>query len=182
MNVTAFYRELFRSLESGTGVVNKDTISAVIGFDGGGPLNFCKLGSVDSDGFISYVSCELALRNEQIPASCGRYEILTTANNEEWVRSVLTDIGRMTLEVGFDDGHTLDITSWTGKDVSIRGIVFEVYTTTSISSITYGVMRCHGVTIDELEYARQSGSSNLLKKLKERGIYPKTDINRTSIL
>jgi hypothetical protein len=50
-------------------------------------------------GFATYVTCELAVRKEQVPSSGGRYELLTTVEDEAWARNLLTALGSMSLEV-----------------------------------------------------------------------------------
>jgi hypothetical protein len=86
MDVREFYRQLFLPLEPLLGQVDPETIVAIVGFDAGGPLNFCTFGSERGDRFITYVSCELAVRPEQRPAECGRFELLVTCDDERWVR------------------------------------------------------------------------------------------------
>src|SRR5262245_7468527 len=94
MDYQEFYRQLFVPLEASIGPIDRDTIVAIIGFDGGGPLNFCTIGCERSGPCITYVSCELAVRDEQIPCEFGRYELLSTCDDEKWVRSIVSDIGR----------------------------------------------------------------------------------------
>ena len=108
MDAHRFYAELFAPLGHTMGALDPDTLVAIVGFDAGGPLCFRTLGR-GSGRFTTYVSCELAVRAKQRPAAFGRYELLTTCDDEDWVRSILTSIGGMSLEAAFDDGHTLDI-------------------------------------------------------------------------
>src|SRR5688500_14138466 len=101
MDYKQFYAALYAPLVTGIGPIDKDTIAAIIGFDAGGPLNFCTIGVDGGSKIITYVSCELAAREEQVPAKQGgyRYELLSSCDDEGWVRKVLTSLGRMSMEV-----------------------------------------------------------------------------------
>lgn len=182
MDCQAFYAELFRPIEKAVGPIDPSTIVAIIGFDGGGPLNFSTVGAEDSVDFVTYVSCELAVRKEQVPSSQGRFELMCHCNDEDWVRRVLTAIGRMSLEALFDDGHTVDVSELAGYESSLRGLVLERYAAVVIDNTQYALLRVHGITSEELEFARSEGPEALLKRLKATGTYPNTDIRRRSVL
>jgi hypothetical protein len=177
-----FYRQLFAPVEAILGPIDRDTIVAIIGFDAGGPLNFCTIGRGSGERFVTYISCELAVRAEQRPSEFGRYELLVTCDDEGWVRSILTDIGRMSLEVAFGHGHTLDIGPWVEADDPIQGIVFEKVAEKKFDGESYGVLRCIGITRAEMEYAQNRGAMALLTRLKKAGVYPNTAIRRKSVL
>ncbi len=112
MEYQRFYNQLYAPLARELGPIDRNTIVAIIGFDAGGPLNFCTFGGEANSGRITYVSCELAVRDDQRPNACGRYELMASSDSEEWVRTVLSDTARMSLEVVFDDNNTMDIGCW----------------------------------------------------------------------
>jgi hypothetical protein len=176
-----FYRHLFAPLEETHGRVADETIMAIIGFDAGGPLSFSVF-QKPVDGSTTYVSCELAVRSEQQPSEFGRYELLATSDDEGWVRSVLSDIGRESFGCRFGDGHTLDIGAWVSSDAPIQGVVLELASTALIDGTPYGVLRCVGVTRSEFEFARKAGVPKLLMALGKAGIYPRTLTGRASVL
>jgi len=181
MDYNSFYTKLFAPLESSIGPIDAETIAAIIGFDAGGPLNFCTIGYNTSNPIKTYVSCEMAVRKEQRPSSAGRYELLVSCDDERWVRSVITDIARMSCDVSFGDGHTLDICNLVGEDACIQGVVFERLCQSSIEGSLYCILRIVGVTRGELELARTIGAAQLLAKLKSAGVYPNTLIDRKSV-
>jgi hypothetical protein len=176
-----FYQQLFTPLTGVLGPVDAESIAAIIGFDAGGPLNFCTIGA-GRGPLVSYVSCELAVREDQMPASFGRYELLATCDDEGWARSVLTDIGRMSLEVGLDDGHTIDLGPSLEEGASIQGVVLEQLYATEIAGASYGVLRAIGVTRAELNHAQDHDVRSLVQLLKEHGAHPATRIGRHSVL
>ncbi len=115
LDYEAFYRMLYAPLKRKGGPLDPMTIFAIIGFDVGGPLNFCTIGRGSGKPFVTYISCELAPRHEQKPSKFGRYELLCTCDDEKWVRKIVTDIGRESLESTFGHNHTMDIGVWVKK-------------------------------------------------------------------
>lgn len=185
MNYTQFYTGLLRPLVDKIGKIDKETMISIVGFDAGGPLNFCTIGRDIKSDLITYVSCELAVRNEQKPNSTGRYELLTSCDDEQWVRSIITKIGRMTLDDVFDDGHTMDISNWADNvngEIIIQGILFKRECLSSLNGKRFGILRCIGITRPEMEYSQVMGSSELIKMLIKENIYPNTFINRKSVV
>ncbi|HLW65794.1 MAG TPA: suppressor of fused domain protein [Gemmataceae bacterium] len=182
MDYQLFYRQLFEPLEALLGPIDKETIVAIIGFDVGGPLNFCTIGAGNGAKFTTYVSCELAARPEQLPARFGRYELSATCDDETWVRRILTRIGRTSEDVVFGHHHTLDIAAWVSADEPIQGVVLEKLCTAEIDGENYGILRCIGITRGEMEFKQMHGSNSLILELKHKGVYPNTEINRKSVL
>ena len=165
-----------------TGPIDPETIVAIIGFDAGGPLNFCTIGKTSDADFVTYISCELAVRDNQQPASFGRYELLISCNDEQWVRSNITPLGHASLENTFDHGHSIDIGPWVEPDDVIQGLIFECASTSLIDGKRFGVLRVIGVTRTELDFALRIGVSKLIVALKSAGIYPHTDTRRETLL
>ncbi len=182
MNYRKFYSQLFVPVEALLGPIDRDTLVAIVGFDAGGPLNFRTIGRAGGKPCITYLSCELAVREEQQPSEFGRYELLATCDDMLWVRAIVSDIGRMSLETKFGDGHTLDIGPWVPADAPIQGVLFEEASRCFIGDEPFGVLRVIGVSRSEMEYAQQHGASALLDRLKAEGIYPCTIINRASVV
>jgi hypothetical protein len=182
MDYRAFYAELFAPVERALGPLDPDTLMPIVGFDAGGPLNFCTIGAGRGYGFVTYISCELAVRREQTPSGCGRYELLTSCDDEQWVRSVVSDIGRMSLEVSFGDGDTLDIGPWVDPSAALQGVVFEEFCACRVIGRRVGVLRVIGVTRPELEFAQERGSEALVDRLKGSRVYPNTEVRRSSVI
>jgi hypothetical protein len=185
MDCKAFYEALFAPLRAKLGPPDQHALGAIVGFDAGGPLAFRTFGSDASKAVITYVSCELAVRADQKPGALGRYELLASSSDRDWVRTILSDIGRMTLDVAFGDGHTMDIGGWVndgGLEPPLQGVLFVEECRTLIEGNAYGVLRVIGITRPEMEFARANGSARLLACLEEAGVYPDTATNRRSVL
>src|SRR5215831_1103300 len=181
MDNKKFYSKLFAPVEKKIGRIDRESVVSIIGFDYGGPLNFCTVGRDSGAQFVTYISCELAIRDEQLPSGVGRYELMMTCSNENWCRSILSNIGRMTLGEAFSLGHTLDIEAWVGKRARIQGVIFEEFASVRIGRKQFGILSCHGVTRPELKFARENGGAALLLLLKKAGVYPMTDLKRKTI-
>jgi suppressor of fused protein SUFU len=182
MKYREFYESFFKNLEPTIGRIDPMSIMAIIGSDAGGPLNLCTIGADVAKGPITYLSSELAVRPQQRPSEFGRYELLVTCDDERWVRSILTYVGRMSMDVTFGHHHTLDIGPWVQPRDRIQGLFFEKAAATRIESRPYGVLRCIGVCRGELEFALERGVPELKSQLDASGIYPLTSICREPIV
>jgi hypothetical protein len=191
MDYKRFYDTLFTPLAAQLGTIDENTIFAIIGFDAGGPLNFATIGADSGSNPISYVSCELAVRDSQVPTKHGgyRYELLTSCDDEQWVREVLTNLGRMSMEVAFDHGHTVDIGAvvnqgrlrgMLGGRPAIQGVLFQRQFTVEYEGTRYGVLRCVGITRGEMEHALSKSADSLVSLLKKGGVWPHTLVGRRS--
>jgi hypothetical protein len=182
MNFHDFYRQLFAPLESRLGRLDPNTLFPIMGFDGGGPLSFNTIGVGQGKRFVTYVSCELAVRLEQLPSDFGRYELLVSCSDEQWARRWVTEIGRMSFDKVFGHGHTLDFNGCVDASEPIQGVILEKLYDTRIGENTFGILRCIGITRTELEFARQKGSAEMFARLKKAGLYPHTDPMRCSVI
>jgi hypothetical protein len=177
MDYERFYRQLFQPIETRIGHIDAASIMAIIGFDCGGPVTLCTVGYGQGQ-FVTYVTCELSVRDEQQPAEFGRYEVMMTCDDEAWARKILTTIGRMSLEGVFEHGHTVDIGQVVDPDCPLQGLVVEEFARVAIDEGDYGILRFHGVTRPELEFAMEAGTEELLERLTRAGIYPNTSVAR----
>jgi hypothetical protein len=159
-----FYDALFAPLIATYGPLDRDTLTAVVGFDAGGPVSLCTVGYGGPTPTL-FVTCELAVRREQIPSKCGRYELLAISSDEEWARSTLTNIAEMTFEFAFGHLHTLDIGPWVEEDAKIQGILFTEAYTVVIAGEQYAIFRCSPLTRDQLERAMDGQAEELATEL-----------------
>jgi hypothetical protein len=177
MDYQRFYKQLFQPIEERIGHVDEASIMAIIGFDCGGPVTLCTVGR-GREQFVTYVTCELSVRDEQKPAEFGRYEVMMTCDDERWARKILTKLGQMSLEGVFGHGHTIDIAPVAGPDCPVQGLVVEEFARVTVDEKPYGILYFHGVTRSELEFAMESGTDELLGRLRGAGVYPRTSIHR----
>ena len=177
MDYQRFYKQLFQPIEERIGRIDEGSIMAIIGFECGGPVTLCTVGR-GREQFVTYVTCELSVRDEQKPAEFGRYEVMMTCDDERWAHNILTKFGQMSLENVFGNGHTIDISPVAGPDCPVQGLVVEEFARVTIDGQPYGILYLHGVTRSELEFAMESGTDALLARLKQSGIYRRTSVRR----
>ena len=181
MDAQALYRQLYAPLLAELGPLDAATPHALDPFD---PLEELTLSRFERrhERFVTYISSGLALRPEQKRSTLGRFELLVTCDDEGWAREVLTDIARMTFDVRFDGGQTFDLSSWAFETDTLQGVIFEQACKVRIDHEAFGVLRCIGVTRRELAYARGHSSQELLAALRRKGVYPRTDRRRRSVV
>lgn len=177
MDYQRFYKQLFQPIEDRIGRIDEAGITAIIGFDGGGPVSLSTVGR-GREQFVTYVTCELSPREEQRPAAFGRYEVMMTCDNERWAHKILTKLGEMSMRGVFGHGHTIDISPVVEAHCPIQGLIAEEFARVTIDDQPYGILYFHGVTRPELKFALETGSNVLLERLRQAGVYPRTSICR----
>lgn len=176
-NYKRFYALLFKPIADRLGPLDTETLMAILGFDFGGPVSLCTVGH-SRERFVTYVSCELAVRDGQQSGKTGPYEVMMTCDDEDWARRILTRVGRMSFNSLFEHGHSIDLGEIVGAECPMQGLVVEEYARVPIDGRAYGILRIHGVTRPELEFAMMFGTNRLLDCLKRGGVYPRTSIHR----
>jgi Suppressor of fused protein (SUFU) len=178
----AFYAGLFEPIERQVGKLDKLTITALVGFPMGGPVNLATVGKQAGEEFVTYASCELACYEEQQESSEGPFEIMVTSNDEDWARAVVTAAGQVSFEAPLDAGHTIDVGPIL-RDINARlqGLIFERFSTSNIGGRQYGILSAIGVTRAELDWSKENAVGELIKKLKAAGVYPRSDVRRRSV-
>lgn len=178
MDYDRFYKQLFKPVEAQFGPFDPMTVLAVVGFDLGGPLSFSTIGHEKKAKFGTFITCELACREEQQPSALGRYELLITCDEFDWCRGVLSDLGPLSTEAVLGHGHTVDIGGLVKKRSPIQGIALETFASMEIDGEPYGIFQCHGLLREEMEFAQQHGVEELLGWFRREGIYPRTSVRR----
>src|SRR5882724_23864 len=183
MTLQGLAKAFFSAIEKELGPFDEPFQFHVFPFSAGGNLNFFTVGR--GKPFVTYVSCDLFEHPEQKRGSLGRYELLAVCDDEKWCNDILSDIGRQGLHEVFLPGDTLDIAALVDPDAALQGVVFEEAFYTTIGRFPKNekasLLRCIGVTRNELAYARKHGVAALVKRLKAAKIYPGTIVNRDSV-
>lgn len=180
METDAFYAEFLAPVIEEVGPFDRDTIVPIVGFDAGGPLSLCSVGRDRGEPFVTYVTCELALKAEQRPSRQGRYELMLMCDDEDWARTLLTNVGRMSLEAEFGHGHTLDIGAWGEPSSLIQGVAFELFASPHVGPEEYAIFRLHGLSRDDLAEAQEKGVDRLLARRRFDRSYPRIAVRRAA--
>jgi hypothetical protein len=130
---------------------------------------------------IVYITGDL-YGQQQPESDAGNYELMVChKTTETWGPSLISKLAYYTLEASIYSGDTMDIGPFAQSENTIQGIIFDTYATFTIGPKKYGLLLILGITADELDWAMDNGGKQLIEKLKERDIYPITDLNRKSI-
>ncbi|MEL6562559.1 MAG: suppressor of fused domain protein [Bacteroidota bacterium] len=96
---------------------------------------------------------------------------------------IFTGVGNFSFQAKLEPGETCELPV---NEEPNRCLVFDEYTDTfesfQVQGQKYGLLLIIEVHRDEMEYAMQNGSAALFKKLKEKGYYPYSDLDRPSVV
>lgn len=103
---------------------------------------------------------------------------------ERRVCGIFTNLGGYSFNAKLKPGDTCEVPG--SDDEPSKYVVFYEYKPNNvefyIGESKHGLMLIMEVFPDELTYARENGSSALLAKLKEKGHYPYSDLDRASVI
>nr|WP_320057958.1 hypothetical protein [uncultured Bacteroides sp.] len=137
--------------------------------------------------------------NGPIPNKTGTYELVaftklkysedTTETNpfnkiERRICGIFTGIANYSYEAKLEPNETCELPQDEGEpnlclifdDYKPNGAEFK------IGNQKYGLLLTIEVFRDEMEYAMSNGTEKLIQKLKERGFYPYSDLDRKSVI
>jgi hypothetical protein len=156
------------------------TIPFQLGIDLGGAADLVTF-SRNLDG-IAYVTSELIGMDNQAPGELGNYELMICHRTpSDWGPHVIRLLAHYTLDTPLNPGDTMDIGAATPEGSTISALLFLEYAKFRVLERDAGLLLCIGITQDELDVKREQDSSVVEQRLKERGVYPYTDLNRQSV-
>ena len=130
----AHFDLLFELFRDRFGAFADATLSAIVGFDAGGPVSMFRVA-----GTSVFATCELSLYPEQILSSEGlRFELFSTGFEESDARAVLTAIGDLSMGAELGDGHTVDVSSALEAERA-RSVALRLFSRRRIGDADYGV-------------------------------------------
>jgi suppressor of fused protein SUFU len=180
-NFPAFYTQLLAPVESAYGPLDSTQLTPQVPFSEGGPVNLATVGRDRRWQFVTYVTCELACYTNQRPSPVGPFEILLTTNDQGWAQTVLSALGRLSFDDELDQGHSVNVGRIVGAGASLQGVIFERFSTTRIGPRHYSILRAIGITRAEMEWCLRFSPVALVKRYKQAGIYPNSDVRRASV-
>jgi Suppressor of fused protein (SUFU) len=132
---------------------------------------------------ILAVTCELLGRSEQVPNSQGSYELaICQRDGEAWGPGIISRLAHYTLEAALDAGETMSIGSAVPPGSAVQAFLFQDIARTTFRGQSAGVLLCIGITADELEACRAGRTEDVLAALQAQGVFPFTDLRRSSVL
>ncbi len=191
------YEEKQIGLEKILGKMNDLVGHAIIPFDIGGTVDMYYFLNSPFPG-TAFATMELIQPDGSgpIPNKNGTYELIAFTkelfnNNENTAFSLIerricgifTIIGFYSSQAKLQPGETCEL-PYEGEPN--RCVIFSEYKPDGkdfeIGKSKHNLLLVMEVFRDEMEYSRENGSVELMKKLKEKGVYPYSDLNRESVL
>jgi hypothetical protein len=103
---------------------------------------------------------------------------------ERRVCGIFTSIGNYSYQAKLEPGETCEIPQDEGEENIC--LIFDEYkkdnTEFKINGKSYGLLVCIEIFRSEMEYAMKNGSAELFKKLKYKGYYPYSDLDREPVI
>ena len=177
------YDTFVPALERELGPKEDGVNHAIMGFEFGGPPDILLFRKTPGIKGTFYVTSDLLFFERQPENSLGRYEMaLCVAEEGRWGQHVLYKLAQASVEETFDVGHTADIAAWVDPECGIKGLVFTRLVSFECEGQSFGTLLGVGLTRDELDFALEHGSKDILDRLQAAGVFPVTDLRRQSIL
>jgi Suppressor of fused protein (SUFU) len=162
-------------------MVHHATIPFQVGAELGGDADVVSF-SEKLDG-IAYVTSELIGNDSQKPNQLGNYELMICHRAPlDWGPTIISRLAYYTLDTALNPGETMDIGPATPEGSTITAFLFLKYAAFKVLERDAGLLLCIGITQDELDVCQEQGSSMIEHRLKEGGVYPYTDLTRSSVL
>ena len=130
----------------------------------------------------AYVTCELAVRDTQKAGSGGRFELLTVCDDRLWAGGVLSLVGQTSMNTALDGGNTVDLSPAMKRTGTLDAVLLERFSQSHIDGQDCGILRCVGISGQELSFARKAGIEALRQKLMIAGVYAATRCRRESVV
>jgi hypothetical protein len=128
---------------------------------------------------IAYITSELSGRPGH---SYADYELMICHRQpSDWGPNIISRLAPYTQEAYIAAGESMDIDDATPSDSQIKALVFDNYGKFRLFEQDFDLRLCIGITKAELQYKMDHGPEALLRLLKARGVYPFTDLGRSSV-
>jgi hypothetical protein len=126
-----------------------------------------------------YVTAELTGK----PGHCyADYELMICHRSpNDWGPNIISRLAPYTQQAYIGAGESMDIDSATPPKSNIQAFLFDTYATFSLFGNDNELRLCIGITKPELQFKMSHGAEHLLRRLKDHGVYPFTDLERDSV-
>lgn len=136
------------------------------------------------DGFV-YVTSDL-IGKKQKKSDANNYELMICHRSSEtkWGINLISILAYYTLQASIFSNETMELEGgpFYDEDFTIRHILFHKYADFTVENNKLGLMLLIGITQQEWEWAQQNSTQRLLEILKEKNVFPYTDLQRESVI
>jgi hypothetical protein len=133
-----------------------------------------------------YVTSDLTGDDSQLKNSLGNYELMIcTREKVDWAPNLISKLALYTFEAVLEPGETMDIGPALPDGSRASALLFVKPELSNnqfyVDGSQCGLLLCLTIMPDELELKMKSGSEPLVRALKEKGVFPFSDLNRESV-
>ena len=134
---------------------------------------------------VVYTTCDLIGDDRQKPTALGNYELMICHRaDNEWGQGIVSSLARYTQDACVEPWDTMELRHAAPEGSVIVAFLFVPYTRFKVLGQDCGLLLCLGITSDELEVCRsgKKAKAKLFERLRNRGVFPYTDLERDSVL
>jgi hypothetical protein len=135
---------------------------------------------------ITYVTCDLIGNPRQVPNHWGNYELMMCTREENaWAPAVLSRLAKYTHDAPVHVGDTMDLAGDIPPDSNLAALLFALpdlaQPTFEVRGKPASLVLCLGITAEEFAATKEHSSRLVLRLLRERGVFPYTDLRREPV-
>ena len=154
------------------------------------PIPFQLGGNADVVAFnppgmgYTYVTNELIGEPGQRQNILGTYELMICHRTKDilWGPNIISRLASYTCQATLEAYDTMDMDTAVPKGSGISSFVYLPFAEFMVRKQKAGLLLCLGITKDELAFGQQHDKGKLVDLLKEKSVYPFTDLTRSSVL
>jgi len=132
---------------------------------------------------VVHATCQLIGLDSQMTNKLGNYELAICHRDEEpWGIGIISALAYYTLETRIEPGQTMDLGPAVPRESTLAAFLFLEFGRFTLKSRKAGLLLCIGITSEELAACRSGNSQAVEMALVSKGVYPFTDLRRSSVL
>jgi hypothetical protein len=186
-----------KALEKVLGKMYRFVGHSIVSFDAGGPIDTYYFPNANDGTCIASMELLDPDGSGPMPSQIGTYELVaftklkitdeTTKDKfrvvDQQLRTILSKIGHYSFEAKLNPKETVEVPF--GDDKPTRYVILDEYKKSNVDFMIgrkkHGLLLVVEVFKSEMEYAMTNGGQVLLDKLKEKGFYPFSDLDREPV-
>ena len=107
--------------------------------------------------------------------------MICTPDDSEWAPQLISNLAKYTIDAVLAPNDTMDIGPSLPPPTELSAFLYLPYATVEVDGKKAAIMLCLGITPSELAFIQNHDVATLVNALKASGIYPMTDLNRSSV-
>lgn len=136
---------------------------------------------------VTYVTCDLIGNPRHVPNDTGSYELMMCAREDnKWAPAVLSRLAKYTHDAAVHVGDTMDLAHAVPRKSTLAALLFARPPLETprfeVLDKPASLVLCVGITAVEFARCKSHSSSEVLRALEERGVFPYTELRRESVV